>query len=249
MRNLFLKRYQLAKEAGFKAVESAFPLDTTLDQVLEAKNKSGVEQILLNVYTDKDHAGYAAIPGQEQDFRSSITKTIEWAKALGVKKVHIMSGKLKPDEEVTTSHDTVFENNLRYAVPLLEKANIMALIEPINKHSVPNYYLNNYDKAIQMVKRINSPNLRIMLDIFHLQQIRGNVTRGIRELRDYIGHVQIAQVPDRHEPNTSGELNYKYILECLRDETNYKDWIGLEYQPMSDVKTGLKWITEYGYKL
>lgn len=158
-----------------------------------------------------------------------------------------MSGKV--EGPVTEANDTAYENNLRYAVTLLEKENILGVIEPINKYSVPNYYMNCYNKALNIVKRINSPNLKIMVDIFHLQLIRGDITHAFRELKDYIGHVQIAQAPDRHEPNTPGEINYKYILESLKNEANYTDWIGLEYKPLGDVKTGLKWINEYGYSL
>lgn len=86
-----------------------------------------------------------------------------------------------------------------------------------------------------------------MLDIFHLQLIKGNIVNSIKEMKDYIGHVQIAQVPHRHEPNIEGELNYKYILDILNQE--YNDWIGLEYKPIGDTKDGLKWIDEFGYSL
>lgn len=99
-----------------------------------------------------------------------------------------------------------------------------------------------------MVKTVNSPNLRIMLDIFHLQHIRGNVTNSIKELGSYIGHVQIAQVPNRNEPDTPGELNYVYVLETLKS-LGYNDWIGLEYKPLEDTKKGLKWLQNLGYSL
>lgn len=88
----------------------------------------------------------------------------------------------------------------------------------------------------------------MLLDIFHLQHIRGNITHAIRDLADYIGHVQIAQVPDRHEPNTPGEINYKYVLNVL-SSNGYDDWIGLEYKPTADSVKGLKWVTDFGYNL
>lgn len=87
-----------------------------------------------------------------------------------------------------------------------------------------------------------------MLDVFHLQLIKGNISHSIEELQDHIGHVQIAQVPHRHEPNTDGELNYKYILKTL-SKAGYNDWVGLEYKPVGTTKEGLKWITEFGYTL
>lgn len=90
--------------------------------------------------------------------------------------------------------------------------------------------------------------MKLLLDIFHLQFIQGNITNTIKELIDYIGHVQIAQVPSWHEPNSDGEINYKFVLRQL-EEAGYDDWIGLEYKPLGDVKEGLKWINEFGYNL
>lgn len=87
-----------------------------------------------------------------------------------------------------------------------------------------------------------------MLDLFHMQHIKGDITNTIKELMEYCGHVQIAQVPNRNEPNTPGELNYKYILEELK-KIGYDDWVGLEYKPLNDTKDGLKWIQEFGYSL
>lgn len=81
-----------------------------------------------------------------------------------------------------------------------------------------------------------------------MQHIQGNISNTLKDLMPLCGHVQIAQVPMRNEPNTPGELNYKYILEELK-KNGYKDWIGLEYKPAGDCKEGLKWIEEYGYSL
>ncbi|XP_018569183.1 putative hydroxypyruvate isomerase isoform X2 [Anoplophora glabripennis] len=244
-----LERYKLAKDAGFKAVETGFPLGLSKDQVVIAKNAAGVQQILINIYTGdvtKGELGFAAIPGKENEFKKSIETTIDYAKALGAKKIHIMAGKVEGN--VTTAHDSVYENNLRYAVELLEKENILALIEPINKYSIPHYYMNSFEKALSVIEKINSPNLKLMLDVFHLQLIRGNISNTIKELIKFIGHVQIAQAPNRNEPNTPGEINYKYVLEAIQ-KAGYDDWIGLEYKPLGDTKDGLAWVGELGYSL
>lgn len=102
--------------------------------------------------------------------------------------------------------------------------------------------------ALSVVKAVNSPNLKIMVDIFHMQHISGNITNNIRDFADYIGHVQIAQVPNRNEPDTPGELNFPYILQTLQS-LGYNDWIGLEYKPLEDTQKGLKWLKRLGYSL
>lgn len=104
-----------------------------------------------------------------------------------------MGGKLLSTP--TDENHKAYIKNLQYAAKKFEQENIVGLIEPINKYSVPGYYLNNYEKAIEVIKTINSPNLKIMLDLFHLQMIKGNLTNTINEIMDYVGHVQIAQAP------------------------------------------------------
>lgn len=243
-----IERYKLAKEAGFKAVESGFPFGYSIKDVSEARKKADIEQILINVYTGdvtKGELGYAAIPGEEENFKKSIDLTIEYAKALNCSRIHVMSGKVN---QANTVNDNVYLNNLSYAAEKFQKENIVGLIEPINNITVPNYYMNSFQQGLQVVKTINSPNLKLLFDVFHLQQICGNITRNIKELLPYIGHIQIAQVPNRHEPNTPGELNYKYILSILEQE-GYNGYIGLEYSPKSTSREGLGWVQEFGYKL
>ncbi|XP_076388292.1 hydroxypyruvate isomerase-like protein Gip isoform X2 [Megachile rotundata] len=202
------ERYKLAKEAGFKAVESGFPFGYSVKDVSEARKKADIEQILINVYTGdvtKGELGYAAIPGEEENFKKSIDLTVEYAKALNCSRIHVMSGKVNQPNAV---NDKVYLNNLLYAVEKFQKENILGLIEPINNITVPNYYMNSFQK----------------------------------------GHIQIAQVPHRHEPNTPGEINYKYILSTLEQE-GYNGYIGLEYSPKLSSREGLGWIQEFGYKL
>lgn len=243
-----LERYTLAKNAGFKAVECAFPYDYTIEEVVKAKNEADVEQVLINVYPGdfkKGDLGFAALPGKEKQFADSLKLAIDYAKALNCKKIHIMSGTVKLN---TKENDEVFEKNLKSAVKLLEMAGITGLIEPLNPYSVPNYYLNDYEKGLNILNKINSPFLKLQLDIFHLQHLKGNITNCIKEMLSTIGHIQIAQVPNRNEPNTPGEINYKYIFSIL-EQHNYSDFIGLEYKPANDTIKGLKWIDDYGFQL
>lgn len=150
----------------------------------------------------------------------------------------------------TDQHRRTYERNLRSAVALLEPAGIVATIEPICQYGVPDYYLNNYEMAVEMIKLIGSPALRLQLDLYHLQHIDGNVTYRMRELMPLVGHVQIAQVPHRHEPHTLGELNYAYVLQVLEESEYVGDWIGLEYRPALETTVGLgQWLSKYGYAL
>lgn len=243
-----IERYKLAKDAGFKAVETAFPSGYSIKDVVRAKEDAGVDQVLINVYPgdpNKGELGFAAIPGKEREFQKSIDMTIEYANGLNCKLIHIMDGTV---ESPTAVNDEVFEKNLLYAIEKFKAANIIGVIEPINNFTVPHYYMNSFEKGLNAVKKMNSPHLKLQLDFFHLQHICGNITRNVKKLLPYVAHIQIAQVPDRHEPDTPGEIDYKYVLSLLEQE-GYDGYIGLEYKPKSSSTEGLSWIEKYGYKL
>jgi len=81
--------------------------------------------------------------------------------------------------------------------------------------------------------------------MFHLQQVEGNLTRNMEKYLPYVGHVQIAQVPARGEPDSAGEVDYKYVFRCL-EKFQYDGWVGLEYKPVGATVEGLGWIKEMG---
>lgn len=239
-----LERYSLAQKSGFQAVECAFPYAFTPEELVKVQVDSGLEQILLN--TDPGTClGFAALVNHEQKFMESLHKSIEYCQAVKCQRLHIMSGKMT--ENVTASTQ-VLKDNLKKALPLLEKAGIIGLIEPINPYWVPDYFLNDFDLAADIIKEINHPNLKLMLDVFHLQYLKGNLSNNIPKLLPITGHVQIAQVPTRHEPDSEGEKDYKYVLKLLEQE-GYQGWIGLEYIPKAGTDQGLSWIQDFGYKL
>lgn len=237
--NHLLERYSLAAKSGFSSVECAFPYSDSLEKVVQAKSNANVQQILINAPRGEAHElGFAAIPSMEDRFRSSIDLAVSYAHALNCSKIHVMAGIV--DQPTEANHET-YEKNLKYAAQLFEAKGIIGLIEPINKYSAPGYYLNSYERAVGILNKINSPNLKLQLDIFHLQQIKGDLTNNIKSLLPLVGHIQVAQVPKRNEPNTPGEIDYNYIFQLL-EELNYTEWIGLEYNPKNDTDSGLTWL-------
>jgi len=240
-------RYAAARKAGFSAVESAFPVGPTLTDVREAWSQSGVEQVLLNAHPGdpEDGAkGLAALPGMEDKFKTSLEISIQYCKALNCKRLHLMSGVVSRAEGADT-----FERNLRHAVARLAEEEMVGLIEPISPQAVPGYFLSDYQYALDVIRRIGSEHLRLELDLFHLQNICGNVTNNLKELLPYTGHVQLAQPPHRHEPGVPGELDWRYVLGQL-EQLGYSGWIGCEYVPSTaDSADSLAWVTDLGYSL
>lgn len=249
--NDFTERFQLAADAGFKAVELGWPYEVEIEKLVSAKEKAGVELILMNSGSIRN-LGFAAIPGAEDDFKTEFHLALDYAKALKCKKIHIMAGKLPDDctqyvnEDCRAKHypeyTATFIKNLQYASEKLAREGIIGLIEPINsRKDVPNYFLTTHQQACDILDKVNRPNIKYQLDFYHLQLMDGNLTGNFKKLLPRIGHIQISQVPGRGEPSFPGEINYDYVFNLLENH-GYTDWIGCEYAPTKGTEESLEWF-------
>lgn len=240
-----IEQFQLAAKSGFRYVEFPFPAKTVdKNKLLEVKNELGLEVALVNIETDPEAKfGCASLPAHQEAFKKNFHSTVDFAKLFNCKKIHLMSGKL--ENPATTENHETFIDNLKYAAEVLEKEDLIGVIEPINHYSVPGYFLHDYDYAVNAIKTIGSNRIKLMVDIFHMQMIQGNIINSFKELQPFIGHVQIAQAPNRNEPNSLGELNLKFILDSIE----YDGVIGCEYKPLGTTVDGLGWVKEFGYEL
>lgn len=244
-----LKRYWACRDEGFKAVECQFPYEQSAEEIGIDRADSGLEHVLINSYPGdltKGELGFAAKPGCESQFLSSLDTSVKYAKALNCKKIHIMAGITGPEKDAAM--ETVYGKNLMRAAHLLEKEGIVGVIEPLCKQAKQGYFLDSYEEAVRYIKQINHKNIRLLLDVFHLQMTSGNLTNNITNLLPLVGHIQISQAPHRNEPGAPGEINYRYILQLI-DKLGYTDWIGLEFTPLGADGEGLYWIKDYGYSL
>jgi len=239
-------RYKAAKQAGFRCVETGFPYSVPANDLAQACKEEGLQQVLINTFPG-DNLGFGGRVGEQHQFMESLKKSLEYCTLLDCHLLHIMAGRKMEGESRETALQA-FKSNLEAALPLLKEAKVVGLIEPINPYSVPNYNMDNYEDALQLVKDLDSPWIRLQLDVFHLQQIKGNITRNIKDLLPIVGHVQIAQVPGRGEPDSDGEINFKHVLATL-ESLNYQGWVGLEYSPVGRTEDGLQWINQWNYSL
>merc|ERR1719427_392886 len=170
-----LDRYEAAKVSGFKAVECAFPYHIEREVLKQTLDKFGLEQVLLNTEPG-DTLGFAGRKGEQEQFLASLNKSLEYCPMLGTKKLHIMAGKKISGVEREEATQILLDN-LTLAIPHLITAGVVGLVEPINPWSVPNYNMDSYADALHVVKSLNHPNIRLQLDLFHMQQMEGNLTR------------------------------------------------------------------------
>jgi hydroxypyruvate isomerase len=241
----FLDRFEAAASAGFRGVEFLFPYAYDA-QVLKARLRDHrLVQVLHNLPAGNWTAGERGVachPDRVEEFKAGVDQAITYATALDCDRVNCLAGILPPQVDPTAARDT-FVQNLRYAAPRLESANIRLLIEPINTRDVPGFFLSGTAQAIEIIDAVGSDNLQLQYDIYHMQIMEGDVAAGIQRLLPRIGHIQLADVPGRHEPGT-GAIDFGSLLNHI-DRIGYSGWIGCEYVPAGKTRDGLGWAAPY----
>jgi hydroxypyruvate isomerase len=186
--------------------------------------------------------GLAAVPGRERDFDALFRQALDYIATIGGRSVHCLAGKVPPEQR--SAADKTFIANLARAADLAAEKNIFLLIEPINSIERPNYFLNYVEHAADVIAKVGRPNVKIQYDFYHVQIMQGDLLRRFEKHKPLIGHVQIAAVPSRHEPD-EGEVNYPAIYAAL-DQLGYDGWIACEYRPRARTEDGLGWGKAYG---
>lgn len=238
----FLQRFGAAAKAGFKAVEFLFPYDFAAEEIAVQLQAHQLENVLFNMPPGDFAAGergIASLPGREAEFRAGVAKAIAYAKVLGTPRLHVMAG-LLPQGADAARHRATYIENLRYACAETEPHGIAVLIEPINTRDIPGYFLNTQADAHAIREEIGAANLKVQMDFYHVQIVEGDIAMKVRRYLPHIGHIQVAGVPERNEPDT-GEINYPYLFKLL-DELGYDGWLGCEYRPKNGTVEGLGWF-------
>jgi len=241
----FEERFDAAARAGFRAVEFLFPYEWPSSQLAQWMANAGVENVLFNLPPgdwNKGERGLAALPGREVEFREGFCRALDYAQALGTPRLHVMAGLIPPgsDQGVRERMRSTYLENLRWAAEEALQAARTILIEPINPRDIPGYWLNHQQDALDVIAQVEASNLRLQFDLYHAQIVDGDLTRRIERQAGVTGHVQIAGVPDRHEPDF-GELSITHLLATL-DRVGYPGWVGCEYRPRARTEAGRGWI-------
>jgi hydroxypyruvate isomerase len=145
-----------------------------------------------------------------------------------------------PGREDPAACKATLISNLKYAADRLAPYGITVLLEAINHRDIPGFFVNTQAECYEICAAVGAPNLRMQIDLYHMQIMEGDLATKIRRYLPHCGHIQIAGPPHRHEPDT-GEINYPYLFRLL-DELGYDGWIGCEYRPASSTTSGLRWL-------
>jgi len=241
----FLDRFKAAADAGFRGVEFLFPYAYDAQALKQRLRDHKLVQVLHNLPAGNwagGERGIACLPGREEEFKAGVAQAIAYANALECDRVNCLAGILPQTVQPSAARATLVAN-LQYAAPLLKAAGIKLLIEPINTRDVPGFFLSGTGQAIEIIEAVGSDNLWLQYDIYHMQIMEPPVAATIERELPRIAHLQLADVPGRHEPGT-GEMDYPSLLSLI-DRLGYTGWIGCEYVPTAKTADGLRWATPY----
>lgn len=244
----FMDRFDEAAKAGFKGVEFLFPYEYNYDEIGEKLAKNNLKLVLHNLPSGNWAAGdrgIASHPDRVGEFQDGVGKAIESAKKLGVPQVNALSGPVLPGLDPEKQRQT-FVDNLKFAAAKLKAEGIRLVTEPVNVIDMKNAFLCRTQQAVDIIRDVGSDNLFIQYDIYHMQRMEGELANTIQKNLPLIKHMQLADLPNRHEPGT-GEINYHFLFKFL-DDIGYDGWIGCEYRPAKTTVEGLGWLKEYNVK-
>jgi len=241
----FPERFDAAAQAGFKAVEIQFPYSWSKDRIAQIARHAGVEVVLINMPAgdpEKGDRGIGCLPSRTGEFRVAVGKAIEFARELGCKQMNCLAGIIPPNVPEAKLHET-YVSNLRFAAGELARHGMTLLVEPINTRTIPGFYLNKSAQALALMDEVGAANLKLQYDVFHMHVMEDDLAGTLTANVARIGHMQVADVPDRHEPGT-GEIDFPPLFDLI-DRLGYKGWVGAEYAPAGKTEDGLAWARKY----
>lgn len=236
----FLERFKKARDCGFSYVECQFPYHFSIEEIKRELKLHNLSMVLFNLPPgnwEKGDRGIAVDTDRIEEFRAAVAEGIKYAQALNVSQIHCMAGTVTEQEQNAVWE--VYLKNLHYAGTEMAKHQLTLLIEPINPYDMPGYYLNNINQAKKILDEVGLPNVRLQFDFYHMERLYGNALSVFKQYTESVGHVQIADVPGRHQPGT-GNMEYDPIFHFLKD--TYQGYIGLEYIPLGKSEESFEWL-------
>lgn len=243
------ERFGAAAAAGFTHVEMLFPHQLDADRLAAILEELKLEMVVFDPAAgdwDAGERGLLTLPGRDDEFIDTLHAAISLATRIGTSKLNALVGVPPAGVSREQARATAIAN-LRRAEPLVRDAEITLLVEAINTVDIPGYWANTVDAAADLVLTVDRPNVRLQLDQYHAAMAGQDALDCLRRYFPLIAHVQIADVPGRHEPGTGTQPIAPFLREL--DHLRYDGYVGLEYRPLADTASSLSWIREMGLRV
>lgn len=231
------------KAIGFPAVE-VWGRDPGWEDVFEAARSCGLTICSMVGHehaspTDGSHAEGFSRSKNHDRLEAELRESIDLAVAWGIPGLITLSGHRNPDESDYASM-LVCAEGLRRIAPYAEEKGINLNMELLNTTvDHPHYLCDSTDWAVALCEMVNSPRVKILYDIYHMQIMEGNICRSLKRAAKWIGHYHTAGNPGRHELDDQQEIHYPGVVRAI-NETGYDLYVGHEFFPKGDVLAGLR---------
>ena len=234
------ERIGAAARAGFDAAEILFVHDLGLAELRDSLDEHGVRLVLFDADPGNWAAGERGLlcGPDESRFRRSVERAASDAAFLGVGWVNLLAG--VPESIPSETALDLCRERLQWAAASYGGSQLGFLVEAINPLDMPGYALSTPDAAAALVEDVAHSRVRLQFDAYHAGMVGRDPREVLAAQRPLIGHVQVADVPGRHEPGT-GRLDLIGLLSDL-DASGYDGWVGCEYQPTRATEETLEWM-------
>lgn len=235
-----LERINAAKSSGFHAIEVQFPYEQKIIDWQKHIENTALPIVLINVPAGdlmSGGLGLACVAGKQSEFRAAVDSALEYAQALAVPTINILSGRIG-NQTPEQTYDILAEN-ISWACA--HDKNIQWVVEAINNIDMPGFYVSN----ITILEKIcaDIPAIKMQIDLYHLARMNIDSLSYLQTHLDRIGHIQFADYPNRHEPG-SGSLDFPAMFSWLKDSA-YQGFCGAEYRPQTTTEKSLHWLSDW----
>lgn len=240
----FADRFDRAAANGFGGVEVLFPYELKAIEISDLMRQHHLDLVLFNLPAGDWNAGdrgLASDPNRIKEFRNGVDLAVSYAEALKPRRINCLVGKT---EDTTATRRTMLEN-IVYAADALETTGTKLTIEPVNSHDVPGFAITTTAEGLSVLAELEHPNVGLQFDVYHSLRMGEDPFAIIEERGQSLDHIQIADVPGRHQPGT-GEVDFKKLFQVI-DDSGYTGWVSLEYVPEGDTEDGFGYLRELGY--
>jgi hydroxypyruvate isomerase len=235
-------RFSAAAEAGFSRVEILFVHTLDIGRIQQLLRDNHLELVLFDPQPgdwEAGERGLAVNPDRKSEFQRTLHEALQTAQRLGVHRLNALTGIPQPNLTPDTVSSTLVEN-FQWAAPLAEAAGVTLLVENINTTDFPGYYITTVSRAAELFSAVGQPNVRVQFDQYHVGMMGGDARAELRQYLDLVEHVQIADVPGRHQPGTGQQPIREFLADL--DALGYAGGVGLEYRPTGSTESALEWL-------
>ncbi len=236
-----LERFDRAAGVGFTGVEYLLPYGDNPEDIVSAIERNSLDLVLMNLPSGDWSAGdrgIAAQPSRQEEFTAGIQRAVEYATVLRPPRMNCLAGRTGPEPNAME----VLESNVRAAATALASVKVQLVVEPVNPFDVEGFALPTTQEALDLIDRVDHPNLGLQYDVYHAIRMGEDPFGFIEQNGRGISHIQIADVPGRHQPGT-GEIDFARLFSII-DASGYEGWVSLEYVPEGPTELGFDLLRE-----